>query len=154
MKHDVGALDSMAEGLPLYSFRYLWDDTEYVGVMAQDVLKVRPEAVSVGEDGFYRVDYAMLGTRMMTRAEWDALQLEDGALAASATSPEPKQESDILLKRDIVRLGKLSPEPDISDIRLKRDIGRVGTRSPEPTTSDLRLKRDVSCLGYLRLPRG
>ena len=29
--------------------------------MAQDVLGVMPEAVSLGTDGFYRVNYAMLG---------------------------------------------------------------------------------------------
>ena len=126
LKQDVGALGSVAEGLPLYSFRYLWDDTEYVGVMAQDVLKVRPEAVSVGKDGYYRVDYAMLGTRMMTRAEWDALQLEGGVLDAGM-SPEPEQESDVRLKRDIVRLDKLSPEPKPSDLRLKRDISCLGS---------------------------
>jgi hypothetical protein len=31
-------------------------------VMAQDVLAVMPEAVSVASDGFYRVNYARLGT--------------------------------------------------------------------------------------------
>lgn len=127
LKQDVGAVGNMAEGLPLYSFRYLWDDTEYVGVMAQDVLKVRPEAVSVGQDGYYRVDYAMLGTRMMTKAEWDALQLPGGVLATGAASPEPKPESDIRLKRDIVRLDKLSPEPKPSDLRLKRDLSCLGS---------------------------
>ncbi len=127
LKQDVGEVGSMAEGLPLYSFRYLWDDTEYVGVMAQDVLKVRPEAVSVGEDGYYRVDYGMLGTRMMTRSEWGALQIEDGETAARKKSPEPKPESDIRLKRDIVRVGKLSPEPTTSDIHLKRDVSRLGS---------------------------
>jgi hypothetical protein len=32
--------------------------------MAQDVLKVVPIAVSVGEDGYYRVNYNMLGIEM------------------------------------------------------------------------------------------
>jgi hypothetical protein len=126
LKQDVDAVGSLAEGLPLYSFKYLWDDTEYVGVMAQDVLEVCPDAVLLGEDGYYRVDYAMLGTQMMTRAEWDGLQLPGGVLAASATSPEPKPESDIRLKRDIVRVGKLSPEPKPSDLRLKRDVLQLG----------------------------
>jgi hypothetical protein len=35
--------------------------------MAQDVLNVMPEAVSVGADGFYRVNYRKLGIAM-TRA--------------------------------------------------------------------------------------
>ncbi len=38
--------------------------------MAQDVLRVMPDAVVTGSDGFYRVDYEMLGTRMMTLAQW------------------------------------------------------------------------------------
>ena len=37
----------------------------YIGVMAQDVLKVEPSAVSVGTDGFYRVDYHKLGIDML-----------------------------------------------------------------------------------------
>ena len=32
--------------------------------MAQDVVKVTPNAVSVGEDGYYRVNYDMLGIEM------------------------------------------------------------------------------------------
>ncbi len=30
------------------------------GVLAQDALKHYPEAISIGEDGFYRVDYSKL----------------------------------------------------------------------------------------------
>ena len=32
--------------------------------MAQDVLKVMPTAVSVGENGYYRVNYEMLGIEL------------------------------------------------------------------------------------------
>ena len=32
--------------------------------MAQDVLTVMPAAVSVGEDGYYRVNYDMLGIEL------------------------------------------------------------------------------------------
>jgi hypothetical protein len=41
-----------------------------VGVIAQEVLAVVPEAVIIGEDGFMRVNYERLGTRMMTWDEW------------------------------------------------------------------------------------
>jgi hypothetical protein len=47
-------------GLPLYAFRYIWGGPVRVGVMAQDVLKVRPEAVIKGADGFLRVNYGAL----------------------------------------------------------------------------------------------
>jgi hypothetical protein len=39
----------------------------FEGEMAQDVLKVRPDAVVMGDDGFCRVDYGKLGIKM-TRA--------------------------------------------------------------------------------------
>jgi hypothetical protein len=45
-----------------------WGGPTFVGVMTQDVLRVMPDAVAIGSDGFYRVDYEMLGTRMMTLA--------------------------------------------------------------------------------------
>jgi hypothetical protein len=45
--------------LPLYAFRYLWDDILHVGVMAQEVLAVKPEVV-IRKDGFLAVNYAAL----------------------------------------------------------------------------------------------
>jgi len=45
--------------LPLYAFRYLWDDVVRVGVMAQDVVRVKPNAViRVGK--YLAVDYAAI----------------------------------------------------------------------------------------------
>ena len=61
LKTDVRRIGTAAHGLPLYSFRYIGETGLYEGVMAQDVLGVMPEAVSVAEDGYYRVDYEMLG---------------------------------------------------------------------------------------------
>jgi hypothetical protein len=63
----LGRLDN---GLARYGFRYLSNRDLYVGVIAQEVLSVVPKAVIVGEDGYMRVDYAQLGTRIMTWAEW------------------------------------------------------------------------------------
>jgi hypothetical protein len=129
LKRDVGAAGSLPDGLKLYKFRYLWDETEYVGVMAQDVLKVCPEAVSTGEDGFYRVNYGLLGTRMMTLDEWNTLQTKDVGDFDVDQSPEPPAGSDIRLKRDIAEVFRVSPEPPVSDIRLKRDIVLIGNLS-------------------------
>ena len=61
LKTDIRRIGTAAHGLPLYTFRYVGDEARYEGVMAQDVLGVMPAAVSVGEDGHYRVDYALLG---------------------------------------------------------------------------------------------
>jgi len=53
-------------GLNLYHFSYINDpdSTMYEGVMAQEVLNFMPEAVVLTEDGFYAVDYNMLGMEM------------------------------------------------------------------------------------------
>jgi Chaperone of endosialidase len=64
LKTDIQQVGTTAHSLPLYTFRYIGKDDLYEGVMAQDVLKVMPAAVSVGEDGYYRVRYDMLGIKM------------------------------------------------------------------------------------------
>jgi hypothetical protein len=64
LKTDIRQVGTTAYDLPLYTFRYIGKDDRYEGVMAQDVLKVMPSAVSVGENGYYRVNYDMLGIRM------------------------------------------------------------------------------------------
>jgi len=61
LKTDIERIGTAAHGLPLYTFRYVGDPALYEGVMAQDVLGVMPEAVSRGEDGYYRVDCELLG---------------------------------------------------------------------------------------------
>ena len=38
LKRDIDQVATRDDGLPIYSFRYLWDDEVYVGVMAQDLL--------------------------------------------------------------------------------------------------------------------
>jgi hypothetical protein len=50
-------------GFNIYEFSYKGDDTRYKGVMAQEVKKVRPDAVTV-KDGFLAVCYEMLGLKM------------------------------------------------------------------------------------------
>ena len=64
LKEDVRQIGRTKHGLPLYRFRYRGGDEVFAGVMAQDVIRLMPAAVSVGADGFYRVDYPMLGIAM------------------------------------------------------------------------------------------
>ena len=64
LKTDIQLVGTTAHNLPLYAFRYIGNDDQYEGVMAQDVLKAMPAAVSVGEDGYYRVNYEMLGIEL------------------------------------------------------------------------------------------
>jgi hypothetical protein len=70
LKRDITLLARLDNGIGRYSYRYLWTDTVYVGVMAQEVLDIVPEAVITDPDGYYRVDYARLGLRLMTWEQW------------------------------------------------------------------------------------
>lgn len=80
LKRDIHPIGLSPDGLTLYRFRYLWSEVEMVGVMAQEVLEVAPEAVILAADGFYRVDYARLGLRCTTYAAWRAeTELADAA---------------------------------------------------------------------------
>jgi len=74
LKRDVTQVGELDSGINLYRYRYLWSDTIYVGVMAQEVAAVMPEAVQRGADGYLRVDYARLGLRSQTWDQWTAAQ--------------------------------------------------------------------------------
>ena len=74
MKRDITQVGELDSGINLYSYRYLWSDTTYVGVMAHEVAAVKPEAVLRGADGYLRVDYRRLGLRLQTWDQWTAAQ--------------------------------------------------------------------------------
>jgi hypothetical protein len=69
LKRNIHFLET-AEEIRLYSFQYLWSDQIFVGVMAQDLVKTHPQALSKDCFGYYLVDYAKLGLEMMTIEEW------------------------------------------------------------------------------------
>tara|TARA_A100001201_G_scaffold2009_1_gene5088 strand:- start:874 stop:1488 length:615 start_codon:yes stop_codon:yes gene_type:complete len=46
-----------ASGIPIYEFNYIGSEARYSGTMAQDLLKMGVDAVSMHEDGYYRVNY-------------------------------------------------------------------------------------------------
>ena len=74
LKQDIVPLGQLDNGLELYRFRYRDSDrTVYVGVMAQDVQKIEPNAVTRGPDGYLRVDYDRIGLKFMSWREWLAL---------------------------------------------------------------------------------
>ena len=73
LKRDITLVGRLDDGLGLYQYRYLWSDTVYVGVMAQEVALIHPEAIVRGVlDNYLRVDYGRLGLKLMTLPEWDA----------------------------------------------------------------------------------
>jgi outer membrane immunogenic protein len=78
LKRDIVLVGRRDDGLGLYSYRYLWSDTVYVGVMAQEVALVHPDAIVRGElDDYLRVDYSRLGLRLMTLSDWSAKRSGD-----------------------------------------------------------------------------
>jgi outer membrane immunogenic protein len=68
LKRDIVPVGRLANGLHLYRFHYAWSDQLYVGVMAQEVQQVMPEAVVPGPYGYLAVDYGKVGTELKT---WD-----------------------------------------------------------------------------------
>jgi hypothetical protein len=63
-------LGRLSNGIGIYRFRYRGSDpTTYVGVMAQEVENITPEAVSRDPHGYLRVNYDRLGLKFLT---WDA----------------------------------------------------------------------------------
>ena len=70
LKRSIHLLASLHSGIKIYAFKYLWSDVVYVGVMAQDLLKnpTWKDAVITKDNGFYAVNYAMLGLKMTTLA--------------------------------------------------------------------------------------
>lgn len=57
-KTDIERIGSTDGGTPIYKFRYRHGGPVQLGYMAQDLLETHPEAVSMGPDNLYRVDYA------------------------------------------------------------------------------------------------
>jgi hypothetical protein len=81
LKYDVVLLGRLDDGLGYYRFTYIGGHTQYVGVMAQDVQNVMPEAVTRDTDGYLRVSYDKLGLPFETYDQW---------LATGARLPVPK----------------------------------------------------------------
>ena len=86
LKRDITLVGRLDNGLGLYRYRYLWSDTEYVGVMAQEVALIQPRAVAHGLDGYLRVNYEMLGVPFRTLEEWEA-QNKPALVSGSAANP-------------------------------------------------------------------
>jgi hypothetical protein len=84
LKHHVILLGHLDNGLGFYRFSYNGSDKAYVGVMAQEVQVVAPDAVIRGQDGYLRVYYEKLGLPFQTYDQW----LATGARIPSA-APQP-----------------------------------------------------------------
>jgi hypothetical protein len=61
-KTDIVPIGASLAGAPLYTFKYWLDGVTHVGVMADEVKKIHPDAVHM-INGFDHVDYAVLSRR-------------------------------------------------------------------------------------------
>jgi Chaperone of endosialidase len=63
LKTHVKRVGDAARGVNLYSFRYIGEDREFLGVIAQELLADERHrlAVEATSDGYYRVHYPRLG---------------------------------------------------------------------------------------------
>lgn len=82
LKHDISLLGRLDNGLGFYRFVYNGGQRAYVGVMAQEVQAVAPEAVARGPDGYLRVRYDMIGVKFERYDRW----LASGARIPSAAA--------------------------------------------------------------------
>ena len=64
MKRAIRRIGRSPSGLPVYAFEYRWGGPRHTGVMAQDLLKLRPDAVIRDPSGYLKVDYAKIDVKM------------------------------------------------------------------------------------------
>lgn len=114
LKDDIRRVGRTVDGLDIYTFRYKGDSVVQMGVMAQEVLAVHPEAVSE-IDGYLAVDYGRIG-------------ISPDRPHAEAT-PRRRYGKPVLVMRE--RLSRVTADSKtsgiiFSDRRLKQEIRLVG----------------------------
>jgi hypothetical protein len=60
LKRNIKRIGTHITGIGIYCYNYIWGDTMHIGVMAQELQKVKPEAVIETESGYLAVDYNKL----------------------------------------------------------------------------------------------
>ena len=60
LKTGISKIGEYMDGVNLYLFNYIWSDDPQIGVMADEVKKVIPEAVIRHESGYDFVDYGAI----------------------------------------------------------------------------------------------
>lgn len=63
LKDDHGVIGETYEGIPIHSYNYKGSETPHIGVMAQDVEKIIPDAVATHPSGFKMVNYAKIAPK-------------------------------------------------------------------------------------------
>ena len=70
LKNDIVFLGQLPDGLGFYRFSYLGSHKTYVGVMAQEVQMIKPDAVKRDRDGYFNVNYDRLGIKFQSYQRW------------------------------------------------------------------------------------
>jgi len=70
LKRNIVQIDTLANGIKIYSFKYLWSNDTFVGVIAQDLLDTEFASAVKEIDGFYQVDYNIIGFNPVTLDEY------------------------------------------------------------------------------------
>lgn len=60
LKENIRRVGTTHGGLPVYTYNYKWSPMQHMGVMAQEVEQVIPEAVGTHESGYKMVNYGMV----------------------------------------------------------------------------------------------
>ena len=60
LKENIVKLGESISGLGIYKFNYIGKAKQYIGAMADEVIKVFPEAAVLRPDGFYAVKYDLI----------------------------------------------------------------------------------------------
>lgn len=64
LKENIVWRGTSSSGLNIYEFSYLGKSTRWLGVMADEVQEVRPDAVTSLAQGYLGVDYSKLGLQL------------------------------------------------------------------------------------------
>lgn len=62
LKKDINKIGISPMGIPIFTFRFKDDkqNTLYQGTIAQEIIDIMPEAVTIHDNGFYMVDYSKI----------------------------------------------------------------------------------------------
>jgi hypothetical protein len=60
LKENIKKIGESISGLGIYKFNYIGKAKQYIGAMADEVIKVVPEAAILADDGFYSVNYNLI----------------------------------------------------------------------------------------------
>ena len=71
LKRAIKYIKTLDNGIRIYSFKYLWSNQTFVGVMAQDLIGTEFESALHKHFGFYKVDYSKLNFTMMTIEDYE-----------------------------------------------------------------------------------